>query len=192
MEIGLVDAEEPAFPGGKTEDDNGQKDERHPAGGGVGPPGEVRYDEHENGKNDADRSADQRRVNDVLLHERLHAVRMLVVIELGVVGSEHMDLRCRDPGALQLLFDDIEVVEVVAYEVMPEHFHGVFLVARRAPRVTCDASPVPRSRAAPRRTCPASGTCNPLRKRRSTPASQATAAAPGSRIRERAAPTPCA
>ena len=46
-----------------------------------------------------------------------------MVVQLGVVGSEHVDLRGGNTGALQLLFDDVQIVQVVAYEITPQHFH---------------------------------------------------------------------
>ncbi|OLC70002.1 MAG: hypothetical protein AUH79_00490 [Betaproteobacteria bacterium 13_1_40CM_4_64_4] len=50
---------------------------------------------------------------------------MLMVIQLGVVRSEHMDLRGGNTGTLQLLFNDFQVIQVVAYEIAPQRFHIV-------------------------------------------------------------------
>jgi hypothetical protein len=40
-----------------------------------------------------------------------------MVIQLSVVRSEHMDLWGGNTRALQLFFNDFQVVQVVAYEI---------------------------------------------------------------------------
>jgi hypothetical protein len=62
-------------------------------------------------------------VDNVFLHERLNPVEMLVVIQLGVVSSEHVDLRSGNTRAFQLLFNEVQIIQVVAYEITPQHFH---------------------------------------------------------------------
>ncbi len=42
-----------------------------------------------------------------------------MVIQLSVVRSEHVDLRGGNTGTLQLLFNDFQVIQVVAYEIAP-------------------------------------------------------------------------
>ena len=44
---------------------------------------------------------------------------MSVTLHVGVVAAEYVDLRCGDAGGFQLLFEDFQIVQAVADEIVP-------------------------------------------------------------------------
>ena len=42
-----------------------------------------------------------------------------MVIQVGVVRGEHMDLRGGNTGTLELLFNNFKVIQIIAYEIAP-------------------------------------------------------------------------
>src|SRR4030095_13219299 len=98
--IGCLDTKQSTLPRAKTEYQYGKEDERYPADRGIRPAGKIGDSNNQHGSANTDRGADQRRVDNVFLHKRLDPVEMLVVIQLVVVRSEHMDLRGRYTGTL--------------------------------------------------------------------------------------------
>jgi hypothetical protein len=66
-----------------------------------------------------DHRAFYRRVDDIVLHERLDLVEMRMLVHLRVLPTQHVDLRCGNAGRFQLLFEDLQVIEAVAYKIMP-------------------------------------------------------------------------
>ena len=55
---------------------------------------------------------------------------MVMIFHRRVVSTEHMDLRRRYAGRLQLFFKNLQIVEVVAYEVVPLQIHGSLPLSR--------------------------------------------------------------
>jgi NifU-like protein involved in Fe-S cluster formation len=44
---------------------------------------------------------------------------MMMLVHLRVLPAQHVDLRCGNALRFQLLFKDLQVVEAVAYKIMP-------------------------------------------------------------------------
>ena len=46
-----------------------------------------------------------------------------MMLDLRVVPAENVDLRRRNTLGHQLLFEDLQVIQAVADEIMPKHVH---------------------------------------------------------------------
>src|SRR6266498_4116738 len=126
--VGFLDSQEPSLPRAKAEHDDGEEYEGDPAGRRFRPAGKISNGKNQRGRADSNHGAPDRRVDDIGPHERLDLVQMPMLMDLCLVAAQYMDLRRADAGSFQLLFQDLQVVQAVADEIMPEQLHNLVLL----------------------------------------------------------------
>ena len=125
VDVARLNTPQPAFPGKKPQADDGEEDERNPSGGRGGPARVVCDHQHQHRDDGTDDCAIFDRVNEISLHERGDVVQVVVVLDGCVIEAKHMNLGRRHAVFLQLLFEMLEVIKIVADEVVPQHFHAL-------------------------------------------------------------------